>query len=54
MKMMRCVPFRPYGDFPYDFLNINPLVCIKMCEGPDLNRGTPARTDLESVAFDLA
>ena len=25
-----------------------------MCEGPDLNRGTPARTDLESVAFDRA
>ena len=26
----------------------------EMCEGPDLNRGTPARTDLESVAFDRA
>jgi hypothetical protein len=25
-----------------------------MCEGPDLNRGTPSRTDLESVAFDRA
>ena len=25
-----------------------------MYEGPDLNRGTPARTDLESVAFDRA
>ena len=25
-----------------------------MCEGPDLNRRTPARTDLESVAFDRA
>lgn len=25
-----------------------------MCEGPDLNRGTPAGTDLESVAFDRA
>ena len=34
--------------------NINPLREIKMCEGPDLNRGTPARTDLESVAFDRA
>ena len=35
-------------------LNINLLHRIKMCEGPDLNRGTPARTDLESVAFDRA
>ena len=35
-------------------MNINTFRKIKMCEGPDLNRGTPARTDLESVAFDRA
>ena len=25
-----------------------------MCEGPDLNRRTPARTEFKSVAFDRA